>query len=389
MATAPRESLMPSTIVKTICSLLFASTLLLTLALAACGGSGSGPTPPCTNCTPTSSDFVYEPNANQVSIFQVDSTSGIVTATPSPATGPALPGGIIATSTNFIYVSDAGGTDDAVYGYSVNTSTGALSPISGSPFTNGLTAPPQGLASDPAGKFLYVTQANNNQIAAFTLGSDGALTPVSGSPYDTGDTYPIAAVVNSAGSFLYVSNNQSMTGTISIFSIDASSGALTAVGSPFPTSQPEPANLAVDPKGNFLYVPASGTNLVLGYSYGSSGTLTGVPGSPFTVGAQPTAVLVDPSGKFLFSADLAGNDISAFTVNSSNGTLTPISGSPFSAPFGPISLAINASSSMLFATTESATGILAFTIDSSGALTSIAPLNGGGTSGGLAIVHAQ
>ena len=366
---------------------LSASAFPLILALAACGSS-SGPNPPCTNCTPTSSDFVYEPNANQVSIFQVDSTSGTVTATPSPATGPPIPGGIIATSTNFIYVSDQTGTNDDVYAYAVNGSTGVLTAVPGSPFTAGLTAPTQGLATDPAGKFLYVTQANNNQIAAFTIGSNGALTPVSGSPYNTQDTFPIAAVVDSTGSFLYVSNNQSTQGTISIFSINSSSGALTAVGSPLPTLQPGPANLAVDPKGSYLYVPASGTNLVLGYSYSSSGTLTVIPSSPFTVGAQPYSVLVDPSGKFLFSADFAGNDISAFTLGS-NGTLTPVNGSPFSASNNPVSLAVNASSALLFATTATSTSILAFTINSSGALTSIAPLNGGATSGGLAVVHGQ
>ena len=72
---------------------LTTSTISMILALIACGGGGSNPNPPCTNCTPASSDFVYEPNANQVTIFQVDSTSGTVTSTPSPATGPAIPGG--------------------------------------------------------------------------------------------------------------------------------------------------------------------------------------------------------------------------------------------------------------------------------------------------------
>jgi hypothetical protein len=44
---------------------------------------------------------------------------------------------------------------------------------------------------------------------------------------------------------------------------------------------------------------------------------------------------------------------------------------------------------LLFATTATSTSILAFTIDSSGALTSIAPLNGAATSGGLAVVRGQ
>ena len=57
--------------------------------------------------------------------------------------------------------------------------------------------------------------------------------------------------------------------------------------------------MAVDPKGSYLYVPASGTNLVLGYSYSSTGALTVIAGSPYTVGAQPNTVLVDPSGNFV------------------------------------------------------------------------------------------
>jgi 6-phosphogluconolactonase (cycloisomerase 2 family) len=302
---------------------------------------------------------------------------------------------MVATSTDFIYVSDGEGTDDSVYGYSVNTQTGALTAITGSPFTTGLTAPPQGLASDPLGKFLYVTQANNNQIAGFTIGSNGALTPMAGSPFNTGDTYPSAIVVDSAGAFLYASNNQSVLGSISGFSIAPTSGTLTPVtGSPFTTLvNGGPTNLAVSPKSSFLYVPLAGTtsplSSIFAYSFDSTGVLSQIPGTPFTVGTQPIAAIVDPSGKYLYSADFGGNDISAFTIDSSSGALTAISGSPFAASPNPDSLAINASSSLLFATSGTSTSIFAFTINSSGALTAVAPLNGGGTPGGLAIIHKE
>ncbi len=371
-------------------------TVLLIVALAACGGSGSGPTPPCTSCPPaSSSDYVYEANAGQVTIYEVDSTTGTVVSTPSPATGPMLPAGMIATSTDFIYLADFGGNDDAVYGYSVNTQTGALTAITGSPFTTGLTAPPEGLASDPLGKFLYVTQGNNNQIAGFTIGSNGALSPMAGSPFNTGDTYPSAIAVDAAGAFLYASNNQSPLGRVSGFSIAPTTGALTPVtGSPFTTAvNGGPTNLAVSPKASFLYVPLAGISTplssIFAYTFDSTGVLSQIPGTPFMVGSQPNTVIVDPSGKYLYSADFGGNDISAFTIDSSSGALTAISGSPFAASPNPDYLAINASSSLLFATSGTSTSIFAFTIDSSGALTAVAPLNGGGTPGGLAIIHKE
>ncbi len=372
---------------------LAASTFLMILALAACGGSGSGPTPPCTTCTPSSSDFVYEANANQVSIFEVDSTTGVVNSTPSPITGAVIPGGMVATSTNYIYVTEAEGLGGVVYGYSADTSSGALTAIPGSPFNTGVSQPGNGMATDPAGKFLFITIGNMNEVAAFTIGSNGALTPVANSPFNTNDTTPIAAAVDSTGSFLYVSNNMSFLGTISAFTI-GSDGSLTALpGSPFTTtSAGGPGNLAVNPKANFLYVPLAGTtaplDLVAGYSFDSSGALTSIS-TPYMVGEQPASVLVDPSGKFLFSADFGGNDISAFTIDSSTGALSPVSGSPFAASSNPLSLAINASSSLLFATSGTSTSIFAFTINSSGQLTAVAPLNGGGTSGGLAVIHKQ
>ena len=367
-------------------------TLLLALgfgsALIGCGG-GSGPTPPCTNCTPTSSDFVYEANADQVSIFQVDSTSGVVQSTPSPASSAQIPGGIIATSNNFLYVTEAAGSGGVVFGYSVSTSTGALTALTGSPFNTGVAQPAGGMAVDPAGKFLYITEPNTNQVAAFTIGSNGALTAITGSPFTTNDIRPTAAVVDSSGKFLYVSNTASSLGTISAFSINSSTGALApVVGSPFTTLvNGAPGFLSVDPKGSHLYAPMSGVSSIVGFDFDSSGILTPIVGSPFTAGSAPSSVVVDPSGKFLFSANFNSNDVSAFTINSSDGSLTPIAGSPFAASNNPFQVAINSSSSLLFVNCATSTSILTFTIDSSGALTPVAPLNGGATAGGLAVVH--
>ena len=144
------------------------------------------------------------------------------------------------------------------------------------------------MASDPAGKFLYVslggTANANNQVAAFTVNSStGALTPIAGSPVTVGRD-PQGLAVTPDGKFLFIANF--LDNTISAFSIDAASGVLTPI-----------------------------------------------TGSPFTANNAPSRVVIDPSGKFLDVTNNVGGDISVFTINASTnastGLLSPIGGSPF------------------------------------------------------------
>jgi 6-phosphogluconolactonase (cycloisomerase 2 family) len=341
------------------------------------------------NCNPSSSDFVYQANANEVSIFEVDSNSGVVQATPNPVAGAQIPGGIVATSKNFLYVTEAEGTEGLVYAYEVNTSTGDLTPVMGSPFNTGIAQPPQGMAVDPAGKFLYITEPNINQVAAFAIGANGALTAVAGSPFDTNDTRPTAATIDPSGHHLYVSNQASSQGTVSAFSIDGSTGALTPIaGSPFPTSaNGAPSQLSMDPTGKYLYVPLSGGTAVFGFSIDSTGALTPIAGSPFAVGSQPNSVIVDPAGKFLYSADFQGSDVSVLSLDVATGALTPVSGSPVAVANNPFQVSMNSSGTLLFVGLTAALNIAVYTVGDGGMLTAVASLNGGQTSGGVVIIH--
>jgi len=363
------------------------SVLVLAGALVDCGG-GSSHAPPCTNCMPSSFDFVYQANANQVSGFEVDSQSGTVQTTLSPATSAVIPGGIIVTAGDYLYVTEAEGSGGVVFGYSVNSSTGALTALPGSPFSTGVAQPAQGMAADPAGHFLYVTVPNTNQVAAFTIGANGALPAITGSPFGTNDTRPVAAAVDSSGKLLFVSNQDSASGSISVFSIDSATGVPKQVaGSPFATlPNGGPASLTVDPKASRLYVPMLNAGVVLGFSFDSSGAPTPLSGSPYAVVSQPNSVTIDPSEKFLFSADFSG-DVSSFTIDPSTGALTAVAGSPFPVSENPFQVAVNASASLLIVSCANESTIPAFTIDSAEVLTTAAPLDGGGTSGGVAIVH--
>jgi DNA-binding beta-propeller fold protein YncE len=364
----------------------------LIITMAACGG-GSTP-PPCTgaSCPPTSSsDFLFVPDNSQVAIFQVDAASAAVTNTPTPVTGPPQAGGVVLSSTNFLFVSDY--INNAVDVFSVNTTSGALTAVSGSPFTLGGGQGAEGVAVDPAGKFLYVTQHNDNLVFGFAIGSNGALTAVPGGAFATSTT-PVAAVVDPSGKYLYVSNSQDALGSISAYSINSSTGALTAVaGSPFATVvNGGPIGVAVSPNGQFLYAALAGStgtgNQIAAMTINSgTGSLAAIAGSPFTTGNEPGLIAIDPSGKFLYSPNIADNTVSAFSIDSSGG-LTQISGSPFMAGSSPFAIAVNSKSATAYVANGNATTVSAYTIDSSGALTTVAPINASGGVEGVAIVAA-
>jgi len=132
------------------------------------------------------------------------------------------------------------------------------------------------------GRYLYAANVGSFDISAYTIdGTSGALTPVAGSPFSTGDN-PQGVIVHNSGKFLYVASNTGTSSTISGFSIEANSGRLTAiVGSPFPGGQVL-SSLAQDRSGAYLYVADIQAGTVLGYAVDqSSGALTPVPGSPF------------------------------------------------------------------------------------------------------------
>ena len=102
---------------------------------------------------------------------------------------------VVHPSGQFLYVSDWG--DSSVMGFSID-GNGNLTPVPGSPFASG-GFNPLFLAMDPAGKFLYAANSSesayNGDVAGFTVdGTSGALTPMTGSPFPAG-TFPGPIVV--------------------------------------------------------------------------------------------------------------------------------------------------------------------------------------------------
>jgi len=293
--------------------------------------------------------FVYVANAGiptntyNVSAYAVNEKTGALTEVPgSPfATGVQPASVTIHPNGRFAYVANAGLEDGDVSVYTVNVTTGALTPVPGSPFAAGHE--PTSVAVSPNGKFVYVT--NNivqfsdlsGGVSAFVVNANtGALTPVSGSPFAAGlETFGVA--IHPSGRFAYVANG--LSNDVSAFSINAKTGALTAVpGSPFAADFGS-ISVALSPNGRFAYVANVAASNVSAYAVNrTTGALTPVPGSPFATGTSPFSVDVSPDGQFAYVADQVSFDVSAYAIDAATGALTPVPDSPFAAGRFPTSV---------------------------------------------------
>ena len=133
-------------------------------------------------------NYAYIPDywGNQILVFNLDGSGALTTEIAgSPFAAGTHPGtgAIFDPTGQFLYVSNEGSygaTAGTLSAYSVNTSTGALTQLAGSPYTVGQA--PGKVFVDSTGRFVFVN--GGSKIWAFTRdASTGQLTPAQGSPY--------------------------------------------------------------------------------------------------------------------------------------------------------------------------------------------------------------
>jgi 6-phosphogluconolactonase len=159
--------------------------------------------------------------------------------------------------------------------------TGVVTPVIGTPFCAGTT--PSAMASDPLGRFLYVTDSTQNEVYQYNIDSatsttPGALLPLPTSAVQAG-TSPQGIVVDPRGEYVYVSNY--IGDTVSGYAINTNTGALSALG-----------------------------------TGGSVGT------EP-----RPSCIIVEPAlARFVYTADYDGNAVNGFVLNPDTGGLSAVQG---------------------------------------------------------------
>ncbi|MCL5256861.1 MAG: lactonase family protein, partial [Chloroflexi bacterium] len=307
--------------------------------------------------TLTAQNFVYTNddnptvNGNTVTAFAVDANGALSQLSCSPiATGGTGGGGGFFASSRIVTAGDylyaANGGSNSVSGFTVNQTTGCLTPVSSTPFATGGTGGSNGisLAATPDAKYLYAGNAGSENITVFSIGSGGTLAPVGSLVSVAGE--PAGMKVSPDGKYLVIALPLGSSGSvnkIAVFSI-GSGGALTPVtGSPFTSLGPDAADVDINCSSTQLFVG----NATLGASEvdvfnfpPSGGSMTEIEGSPFAGASSPSSqnsnvVTLSPDGSELFVSNQASNSLTVFTVGA-GGALTLVPGSPFTGGVGGI-----------------------------------------------------
>lgn len=138
--------------------------------------------------------FATDPFGSSVWVLNLDPHSGSL----SPVAGspfmvgfpnrPNDPGAVaLDPGGQFAYVittiGSPSGVDTAggVWGFKVDSGDGSLRPIAATPYRTGDS--PSNVIIDPSGKFVYIANRENDSVSAYKIDASGALTPVSGSPF--------------------------------------------------------------------------------------------------------------------------------------------------------------------------------------------------------------
>src|SRR6202034_4763552 len=177
------------------------------------------------------------------------------------------------------------------------------------------------------GNFVYAVNEGDATVSALQVGSNGVLSPVG--LFKVG-TAPNALASDPTGKFLYVTDGASnqMYG----FQVQAG-GTLWMMPAPVKTDN-LPDAVAVDPLGIYVYVANYNGNDVSAYTIDkSTGIATPISGSvTYAVGSGPLCILVEPSeGRYIYTANFLSNTVSGLYLNPATGALSAVQSTPFGA----------------------------------------------------------
>lgn len=241
-------------------------------------------------------NLLYVANAGSanVSAYTIDMSTGALIAMPgSPVAVGKSPTSIVVDPDNgIVFVANHGGSND-ISAFHLD-----LSPVPGSPFPAGGNPLSLGLTFWQGGMFLYAANPDptNPSLSAFSVDSTtGAFSPLSGSPFPQPvshymATTPVGFYISLWRSsvhtipYLYATSGAGIVG----YASDIATGALTALPG-FPVSTGANAySVTINPTNQFLYVANEGAANISGFRLNAlTGVLTPMAGSPFPAGSHP------------------------------------------------------------------------------------------------------
>ena len=322
-----------------------ALVMLATIALVGCGHYVCGTTFGSSTCTPSGPGLGSGGNITQSALlYFMQDSSGEMAAeglnlagsqqfvtVPNFAT-PLLPDlttdyGLVTVGEKFLYMPLANNT---LYGFSIDTTTGALTPVSATQTT---VPGPSSIAADPKGAVLFVGCSAG--ISTFTVNSDGTLVLIGS--YSTGGIAPSQITTDGLGRYVYALSGSS----IYAFSY-TSGGVLTALGSPI--SSQGMAQIAGEASGTYIVGITAEDGAGGGsidktiYVFGIGGTGSLSAATLTVTQGSPVYLAVSPNGKFVYTFNdvftspttTQPEPMEGYTFSSSTpGSLTSLGTSPF------------------------------------------------------------
>ncbi|MFC4118062.1 beta-propeller fold lactonase family protein [Nonomuraea zeae] len=294
-------------------------------------------------------------------------TSVLVAMAGAPASGEETPRVAGGSAGRLVYVTHSQSEDVAAFTVGRDgrpRRVGDLVPT-------GAGTEPSSVMFAPDGRTAYVLNRGNNTLAAYRVGSRGELRLLGTAA--TGDAFGLAIAPD--GSSLFAANQ---SGTVSAFTLD-DDGTPRAAGDPVPTGFPLPQGLAVSPDGRFLYVghgePDSPgprePDVIVRFAIGPDAALTRV-GRPVQTNPSGAQIVFTPDGRFAYIATTFDSVVDGFRVGR-HGELTPLPGSPYDAALFAEGAVIAPDGRHLFVAGSgqgaNPGGVSAYTINGDGSLT--------------------
>src|SRR6266853_3546027 len=115
--------------------------------------------------------YVSGETSNDVTMYSINGTSGVLTTLGTVRARPgaraiAISSGTAAVTYTPKFAYAANLQSNNVSAFRINSGSGTLTPVAGSPFAAG--SGPFGLTSDLGGRFVYVTNGNSNNVSSYT-----------------------------------------------------------------------------------------------------------------------------------------------------------------------------------------------------------------------------
>jgi 6-phosphogluconolactonase len=265
--------------------------------------------------------MLFAVNAGSSSITAFRVSGDTLTATDTIPSGGTMPVSMTARG-NLLYVLNAGDVPN-ISGFTVDTGTGKLSPLTGStqPLPGGSLAAPAEVAFVPGEDNLLVTEKGTSQIDSFTLNGEGMAEAGMAFPSRKPTPFGFAFAPHDIAIISDAVKGKPLAATLSSYKIREMRKPL-AISPAVPDKQTAACWVAVTRDGAYAYTVNTGSNSISSYSISVGGELTLL--NPMAGGGNfPTDAALSKGSKFLYVRNGGDGSVEGFAVNP-DGSLTTV-----------------------------------------------------------------